>query len=139
MYVLLWTKHLKQIHANVISLFIQISLTGGLYFAAVYNHIWDQESRILTKNPAVPQTVVEGYDFSIKAMAHISATFIVGVKVLGVFCHGPETGRLVSRATDAETKFEGAVQLTLVAQIFLVSGIWTPTSILSAATSILQG
>ena len=72
-------------------------------------------------------------------MAHISATFIVGVKVLGVFCHGPETGRLVSRATDAETKFEGAVQLTLVAQIFLVSGIWTPTSILSAANSILQG
>ena len=123
--------------ANVISLFIQISLTGGLYFAAVYNHIWDQETSILTKNPAVSQSVVEGYDFSIKAMAYVSATFIVGVKVLGVFCHGPETGRLVSRATDAETKFEAALQLVLVAQIFLVSGIWTPTSILSGATSIL--
>ena len=116
--------------ANVISLFAQISLCGGLFFAAAQNHTW-------TKNPTVSQNVVDGYGYTIKATAYVSATFIVGVKLLGVFCHGPETRRLVLRATEAEAQFEAALQLALVATIFLASGRWTTRSILSGTTSIL--
>ena len=116
--------------ANVISLFAQISLCGGLFFAAAQNHTW-------TKNPFVPQSVIDGYGYTIKAMAYVSATFIVGVKMLGVFCHGPEMRRLVLRATEAEAQFEAALQLALVATIFLASGRWTTRSLLSGTTSIL--
>ena len=70
-------------------------------------------------------------------MAYASATFIVGVKILGVFCHGPETSRLTLQTADSEAQFEAAHQLLLVATIFLASGRWTTMSILSGATSLL--
>ena len=116
--------------AIVISVIFQVCLWFGLFFAATRKDDWAQD-------PDIPQGYIDVYAFSIKAMAYASATFIVGVKILGVFCHGPETSRLVLQTTDSEAQFEASHQLLLVSTIFLASGRWTTRSILSGATSIL--
>ena len=121
------SENLKAV-ANLIALLIQGSLSAGLFFAAAYSTDWTEE---------VPSGVSQVYVFSIKAMAFVSAIFVTSVKLLGVFCHGPETTHLVLRAADAETRFEAASQLALVATSFLNSGTWTRSSLLSAMTSIL--
>ena len=57
--------------------------------------------------------------------------------MLGVICHGPQTKHLVLRATGAETRYEAATQLCLVASIYFTSGTWTTRSLFSAISSIL--
>ena len=70
-------------------------------------------------------------------MTYLSSALIVGVKCLGVFCHGPETRRLVFCATKDETIFEAATQLGLLVRIFMSSGIGSSASRLSAVSSIV--
>ena len=70
-------------------------------------------------------------------MAYLSAALVVGVQCLGTFCHGPQSRRLVFRAKEAETKFEAALQLSLLARIYLSSGAGTSASLLAALSSIL--
>ena len=114
--------------ANFLALLIQGFLSVGLFIAAAANSAWTEQ---------VPPGVSQVYGYTIKAMAFASAIFVIGVKLLGAFCHGPQTTRLVLRATDAETRYEAANQLGLVATIYLNSGTWTTRSLLSAMTSIL--
>ena len=57
--------------------------------------------------------------------------------MLGVICHGPQTKHLVLRTTGAETRYEAATQLCLVASIYFTSGTWTTRSLFSAISSIL--
>ena len=114
--------------ANFVVLLIQGFISIGLFFAAASNSSWTEE---------VPPGVGQVYGFTIKAMAYASAIFVISVKFLGAFCHGPQATRLVLRATHAETRYEAANQLALVATIYLNSGTWTTKSLLSAMTSIL--
>ena len=116
--------------AIFISVLLQMFLWNGLFFAASRAQDWAQD-------PNIPQSYVDGYGYTIKTIAYLSAIFIVGVKILGVFCHGPETKRLVIQTSDAEAQFEAAYQLLLVTTIFLASGRWTTQSILSGVTSML--
>ena len=116
--------------AIAISVFAHVGIWFGLFFAATRAQDWADD-------PNIPQGYVVGYGYTIKAMAYASATFTVGVKILGVFCHGPETYRLVLQTTDTEAQTEAAHQLLLLSTISIASGIWTTRSILSGATSIL--
>ena len=70
-------------------------------------------------------------------MAYISATIVVGLKLLGTVCHGPEVTRMVERATSAEAQFEASLQLILLGSIYLVSGNGSSESRNSAITSLL--
>ena len=123
-------KECFKVSALVISVLLLMCFWNGLQLAATRAQDWAQD-------PDIPQSFVDGYGYTIKTLAYFSATFIVGVKILGVFCHGPETRRLVLQAADAEAQFEAAHQLLLVTTIFLASGRWTTQSILSMTTSIL--
>ena len=79
----------------------------------------------------------DGYENMIRAMAYSSATFLIGVKLLGTICHGPEVTRLVEKVTDAEVRFEASLQLILLGTIYLVSGKGSSGSLSSAVTSLL--
>ena len=114
--------------ANCVALLIQVSFSAGLFYAAVFHNNWNEEA---------PESVFNAYVFKIKAMSFVSAAFIIGVKTLGVFCHGSETKRLVLWATGAEARYEAALQLALLTTIFLSSGTWTAESLQSAMSSIL--
>ena len=114
--------------ANFVALFIQGSVYAGMCFLALLYRFWTRE---------VPESFTQVYGFTIKAMAYISALFVICVKILGVFSHGPQTRQLVLRTTDAETRYEAALQLILVASIYLGSGSWTTRSLLSAISSLL--
>ena len=81
--------------------------------------------------------LAELYDLSLHGMAYLSASVIIGVKCLGTFCHGPECCRLLFRTKQAETKFEAALQLGLLLNIYLSSGHRTWESLLSATSSII--
>ena len=78
-----------------------------------------------------------GYEYTLKSIAYLSAASNLGVKFLGVFCHGPAMKHLVFQATDAETRYEAALQLALVISIYMNSGRSTLAGILSGVTSIL--
>ena len=117
-----------QILGNFLALLFQFFLGCGLYFAAAFSGIWHQQA---------PPSVTEVYSFTIQAMAYVSAIFVISVKTLGVFCHGPQTKHLVLRTTDVETRCEAATQLCLVASIYFTSGTWTTASLLSGISSIL--
>ena len=114
--------------ANFVALFIQVGLSAGLFYAGAFHNIWTEE---------VPPSVTQGYEFSIKAMSYVSAILVIGVKMLGVISHGPQTKHLVLRTTGAETRYEAATQLCLVASIYFTSGTWTTRSLFSAISSIL--
>ena len=109
--------------AIVISVFLQLCLWFGFLFAATRAH-----EMLHCHDLDTPQSCLDGYDYTIKAIAHISATFIVGAKILGVFCHGLETSRLMIQTADSEAQFEAAHQLLLVSTIFLASGRWITRS-----------
>ena len=81
--------------------------------------------------------VIEGYEAAIRVMAYTSATIVVGLKLLGTVCHGPEVTRMVERATSAEAQFEASLQLILLGSIYLVSGNGSSESRNSAITSLL--
>ena len=106
---------------------LEVSLVVGLLFAAQWSDVWEK---------AVPD-VASVYDYTIQGMAYLSSALIVGVKCLGVFCHGPETRRLVFRATKDKTIFEAATQLGLLVRIFMSSGVGSSASRLSAVSSIV--
>ena len=106
---------------NAAALLLQMSFCTGLILVS------------LMGNPLG----IEGYENMIRAMAYSSATFLIGVKLLGTICHGPEVTRLVEKATDAEVRFEAALQLILLGTIYLVSGKGSYGSCNSAITSLL--
>ena len=118
--------------ATAISLFLlgQIFLLFFLHFAAMRAEDW-------TRDPDVPKSWFEAYSFTIKGMAYTSAAFMVGVKVLGLFCHGPEVSSLVLQTCNAEAQLEAAYQLFLLSTLFLSSGRWTTEGIRSGVTSLL--
>ena len=82
-----------QVVVNFVALLIQSSVFAGMFFAALFYRRWTKD---------VPESFTQVYGFTIKAMAYISAIFVIGVKILGVFSHGPQTKLLVLRTTDAE-------------------------------------
>merc|ERR1712107_550759 len=43
----------------------------------------------------ISQTWIYVYDYSIQALAYISATLVIGIKCFGIFFHGPKSCRLV--------------------------------------------
>ena len=111
---------------NALVAALKFSLMVGLFLGARSNS-W----------PCALPHLVPVYDCAIQGMAYISAAIIIGVKCLGTFCHGPHSCHLFFRAKEAETKFEAALQLALVARIHLSSGVRTSASLLSAFSSIL--
>ena len=112
---------------NAFAVGLEVSLAVGLLYAAQWSDVWER---------AHPH-LAPVYDNTIHGMAFLSATLIVGVKCLGVFCHGPKTKRLVFRATKDETIFEAATQLGLLMRIFMSSGISSSASFLSAVSSVV--
>lgn len=112
---------------ELLALFAHTCLCFGLFLAAAYNDSW---------TPLFP-TLAQGYACTIQALAYLSATWIMGVKLLGLVCHGPETSRLVFRTTGFEMRYEAALQLALVATITFSSGKFTWAALFSGLSSIL--
>ena len=65
--------------------------------------------------------IIQGYEITMILTAYLSANLLIGVKLLGAICHGPEVTCLVERATDAEVRYEAALQLILLGTIYLKS------------------
>ena len=106
---------------------LQIASFFGLFIASALSNLWTKE---------LPD-LASGYEHTLKTLAYLSAASNLGVKFLGVFCHGPEMRRLVTQATDAETRYEAALQLALVISIYMNSGEITKAGLLSGISSIL--
>ena len=100
----------------------------GLFVAALWSDQWSK---------TVKPSTVKVYDYTIQALAFLSATLALGVKIVGLFCHGPESCRLVFRAKDRESKFEANFQLGLLTSMYTSSGYATPASMLSAISAII--
>ena len=112
---------------DVLALFAHTGLCFGLFLAAAYNDLW---------TPLFP-TLAQGYAYIIRALAYLSAAWIMGVKLLGLVSHGPETSRLVFQVTGFEMRYEAALQLALVATITISSGKCTWAGIFSGLSSTL--
>ena len=80
---------------NAAALFLQMSFCTGLLIVPF------SLTRAQLSDPA-SAPIIQGYEITIKVMAYTSANFLIGVKLLGAICHGPEVTKLVGRATDAE-------------------------------------
>ena len=123
----------RELHAAVrglgraFSVALEVSLIAALLFAALWSDVWERTH--LHMAPV--------YDNTIQGIAVLSAFLILGVKSLGVICHGPKTRRLVFQATKDETIFEASMQLGLVVRIFMSSGVGSSASFLSALSSIV--
>ena len=124
-------KHQGCLHAA--TLFLQMALCTGL---GLVPQFWGTIETLRLCYPAL-DPVIEGYEAAIRVMAYISATIVVGLKLLGTVCHGPEVTRMVERATSAEAQFEASLQLILLGSIYLVSGNGSSESRSSAITSLL--
>ena len=70
-------------------------------------------------------------------LAILSAIFILGVKILALFVHGPEMKKFVIRVTAAESLYESSFQLLLVIWVFLGSGEWNTAGLVSGSISFL--
>ena len=116
-----------RILGNVTAMSLQIASFFGLFIASALSNLWTKE---------LPD-LASGYEHTLKTLAYLSAASNLGVKFLGVFCHGPEMRRLVTQATDAETRYEAALQLALVISIYMNSGEITKAGLLSGMSSIL--
>ena len=112
---------------NIVAVSVEIILFFGLFVASALFNLWTKE---------LPSLGI-GYEYTLKTIAYLSAASNLGVKFVGVFCHGPEMKRLVFQATDAETRYEAALQLALVISIYMNSGRSTVAGVLSGVTSIL--
>ena len=86
---------------NAAALFLQMSFCTGLLIVPF------SLTRAQLSDP-VSAPIIQGYEITIIAMAYLSANFLIGVKLLGAICHGPEVTRLVERATDAEVRYDAA-------------------------------
>ena len=113
--------------ANTISLALEALFGVMLILAAGWNGTWTE------KLPMLGQL----HGLAIKVTAYLSAAFIIGVKSLGLFSHGPETSRLILSVTDMETKYEACIQLFVVANITLSSLIGTFPVFLSGMSSLI--
>ena len=113
--------------ANVISIALEALFCVLLILAATWNREWTN------KHPKLGFV----HSITVKVFAYLSATFIIGVKFLGLFSHGPETSRLILRVTVMETKYEACLQLLLVANIFLSSTNATFATYLSGFSSFI--
>ena len=116
-----------RILGNVTAMSLQIASFFGLFIASALSNLWTKE---------LPD-LATGYEHTLKTLAYLSAASNLEVKFLGVFCHGPEMRRLVTQATDAETRYEAALQLALVISIYMNSGEITKAGLLSGMSSIL--
>ena len=116
-----------RILANTAAVFFEITLFFGFFVASALFNLWTKE---------VPG-LGNGYEYTLKTIAYLSAASNLGVKFAGIFCHGPAMKHLVFQATDAETRYEAALQLALVISIYMNSGRSTQASVLSGITSIL--
>ena len=98
---------------NAAALFLQMSICTGLVLVLMMN--------IGALKVCIPilKPILDGHENIIIAMAYFSAAFLVGVKLLGTICHGPEVARLVEKATVAEVHYEAALQLILLGTIYL--------------------
>ena len=115
---------IAQWFAGTFAVAVELSLIVGLSAVARGNNGWAC---------ALPH-LAPVYDGFIQA-AYFSATFTIGVKCFGIFCHGPQSCQLVYKAKEAETKFESAFQLSLLSSIYIGSGINSPSSLRSASLS----
>ena len=112
---------------NVISLALEVLFCVMLLIAAAWKNRWTN----------MFPTLGYMHSIAIKVLACLSAIFIIGVKFLGLFSHGPETSRLILRVTDLETKYEACLQLLNVGNIFMTSaGIGTYAELLSGLSSL---
>ena len=80
--------------AEAFAILIQVSFTSGVFFAAASYSYWA---------PAYP-SMEQAFTYFVKTMAYLSAIGNIGVKLVGLFVHGPETRHLVFQATDIETR-----------------------------------
>ena len=122
-----WGEKVDGVFANLahfLAIAFEVCFAAGLLMAAMWSDLWEKD---------LPELALV-YDFVIQGMSYLS--FIIGVKCLGIIFHGPETKGLVDKATVNETIFESALQLALVARIYLSSGYGTYASALSAASSL---
>ena len=112
--------------ASVISRAFEVLFCLILLLAAGWNYM------LTNKFPKL------GYihGISIRVLACLSATFIIGVKIFGLFSHGPETSRLILRVTEMETKYEACLQLLMVAITSLTSSRATFATFLSGLSSL---
>ena len=83
--------------AEAFAILIQISVCSGVFFAAAFYVSWA---------PAHPH-MDQAFTYLLKTMAYISTIGVIGVKLVGLFVHGPETRHLVFQATDMETRYGG--------------------------------
>jgi len=111
--------------ASALAVGLECFLFLGIFVAASGQNGW----------PCALPRVAQVYDCTIQGMAYLSATFTIGVKCLGTFCHGPTSCCLYLRAKRAETLFEAAFQLGLLSRIYLSSGKGTTEGLLSAISS----
>ena len=118
---------------NATALLLQMSLCTGLVLLPLFS----VDLEIQKKCSPAFESIIEGFETTIQAMAYSSAAFLIGVKLLGTICHGPEVTKLVERATDAEVRYEAALQLILLTMVYLTT--WTRSLEIrnSAISSIL--
>ena len=69
--------------------------------------------------------------------AILSAVGLLGVKLLAVFVHGPETKKLAVWVTSLEAQHESALQLSSVLSLVIQSGQYRLIGLLSMASSVL--
>ena len=112
---------------QLLGLSAQMCLGFGLFLAANFNDYWSEFLPDLD----------QGYGHTIRAIAFLSSVWVLGVKIFGVFVHGPETKRFVLRVTSFEMRYEAAFQLVLVSTIALSSGTTDWKGLLSGLSSLL--
>ena len=57
-------------------------------------------------------------------LSMVVATYILGIKVLGVILQGPEMKKLIVKTTDVEGSFESSFRALLIAYFWLRTGCW---------------
>ena len=114
---------------SVFDLTLEVCVFIGMFVLAIRSDRWFN---------GISQTWIFVYDYSIQALAYISATLVIGIKCFGIFFHGPKSCRLVFETKDTETKFESTHQLSLLAVMYISSGIGSSASLLSAISAIIM-
>ena len=82
--------------ADAFGTLVQVSVSNGFFVVAAFYPSWA---------PGHPG-LAQGFTFLIKALAYLSAIGIIGVKLVGLFNHGPKTKHLIFQATDLENRWE---------------------------------
>ena len=85
--------------ADAFGTLVQVSVSNGFFVVAAFYPSWA---------PGHPG-LAQGFTFLIKALAYLSAIGIIGVKLVGLFNHGPKTKHLIFQATDLENRCEAVL------------------------------